>query len=111
MSNKNRHYFAFSLKNFNRIHDGYFLSEITDKKPFLSIVFFVALRSRVCTHRRTRTYNKYSLFCASVFLNGTPRVFFASLIHKFHDPIFFKTLDSDMQYKYNAISVETTIRR
>lgn len=108
MSNKNRHYFAFSLKIFNRIHDGYFLSEITDKKPFLSIVFFVALRS-VCARigARART-NKYSLFCASVFLNDTPRVFFASLIHKFHDPIFFKTLDSDMQYKYNAISVETT---
>ena len=110
MSNKNRHYFAFSLKNFNRIHDGYFLSEITDKKPFLSIVFFVALRSRVCTHRRTRTYNKYSRFALLFFLTTHPE-FFASLIHKFHDPIFFKTLDSDMQYKYNAISVETTIRR
>ena len=48
-----------------------------------------------------------ALFCASVFLNTHPS-FFAQLIHKFHDPIFFKTLDSDMQYKYNAISVETT---
>lgn len=46
-------------------------------------------------------------FALLFFLTTHPE-FFASLIHKFHDPIFFKTLDSDMQYKYNAISVETT---
>ena len=32
-------------------------------------------------------------------------------MQKFYNLTFFKTLDSDMQYKYNAISVETTIRR
>lgn len=127
MSNKNRHYFAFSLKIFNRIHDGYFLSEITDKKPFLSIVVFcllcfVALRSRVYAHRRTRTslharFNKYASnmprkhlsFALAVSLASRRRIFVA-IIRKFYNLTFFKTLDSDMQYKYNAISVEATIR-
>ncbi len=32
-------------------------------------------------------------------------------MQKFYNITFFKTLDSDMQYKYNAISVETTISK
>ena len=165
MSNKNRHYFAFSLKIFNWIHDGYFLSEITDKKSFLSTEFFplfppicpiviyrdyaglfyFLFSSRLSVysfsarpfhvrifhsrtfhscgfHARTRTslharFNKYASnmprkrlsFALVVFTRFSPPHFCRNYT-KFYNLTFFKTLDSDMQYKYNAISVETTTR-
>ena len=74
MSNENRHYFAFSLKIFLTIHEGYFFCQINDKTPFLSIAKICCFRAH--THVRMPAHA-----CASIN-NGR----YAPLLYAF---IFF----------------------
>jgi len=91
MSNENRHYFAFSLKIFLAIHEGYFFCKITDKMPFLSI-------AKICCFRAHTHVRMPAPACVSIN-NGryAPLLYayiFFVMSKKVLQPHFKKMLDS-----------------
>ena len=113
MSNKNRHYFAFSLKIFNWIHDGYFLSEITDKKSFLSTEFF-PLFPPICPIVIYRDYTGlfYFLFSSRLSVYSfSARPFHVRIFHSrtFHSCGFHARTRTSLHARFNKYASKASL--